>query len=181
MRNYPNFVINSATFLKFSWKKIRKIQNLQISRKLGTYYVLQIHLIFFSARFPSTLIRKTTKSTEEKKYARWVREDFGNGALGVNLTFLVQYHFPIGSIDGFNWFVGGGAHIGLWGGESNHPWFPNGGRTYFQTGIDAIGGVEYTFAKIPLTLQADIKPSVHFFEYPGVWYDEIAFSARYTF
>ncbi len=31
---------------------------------------------------------------------------FGNGALGVNFTVLLEYHFPIGRIKGFNWFIG---------------------------------------------------------------------------
>jgi hypothetical protein len=105
---------------------------------------------------------------------------FGNGALGLNLTALVEYHFPIGNIDGLNWFIGGGLHLGIWAGGGNHPWFPN-NRAHFLIGIDAIGGVEYTFEKIPLTLQVDIKPSLHFVEYFGVWYDEFAVTARYTF
>ncbi|MCH2021403.1 MAG: hypothetical protein MK207_02885 [Saprospiraceae bacterium] len=111
----------------------------------------------------------------------WPAYRFGNGALGVNFSVLVEYHFPIARIEGFNWFIGGGAHVGIWAGETGHPWFPNSDRAYFLTGVDLVGGVEYTFSKIPLTLQADIKPSVHFIEYLGVWYDEIAVSARYTF
>ena len=105
---------------------------------------------------------------------------FGNGALGLNLTALIEYHFPIGNIEGLNWFVGGGFHLGVWQGEGNHPWFPD-TKAYFLTGIDAIGGVEYTFSEIPLTLQVDIKPSLHFIEYFGIWYDEFAVTARYTF
>jgi len=107
-------------------------------------------------------------------YGHW------NSTPGVNVTALVEWHFPIGKIEGFNWFIGGGLHVGVWGGYNGHPWFNN-NRPYFMMGLDAIGGVEYTFAKIPLTLQADYKPSFHFFEYLGVWYDGFAVSARYTF
>ncbi len=115
-----------------------------------------------------------------KRIARGNPYGFGNGMPGINLTALFEWHFPIGSIDGFKWFIGGGAHIGVWGGSLYHPWYPD-DRAYFQTGIDVVGGVEYTFSKIPLTLQADLKPSINFFEWTGVWYDEFAVSARYTF
>lgn len=107
-------------------------------------------------------------------YGHW------NSTPGVNITALVQWHFPIGRVEGFNWFIGGGAHIGVWGGYSDHPHIQE-DRPYVLTGLDVVGGVEYTFSKIPLTLQADIKPSIQFFEYLGVWYDEVAISARYTF
>ncbi|BDS13925.1 hypothetical protein [Aureispira anguillae] len=103
-----------------------------------------------------------------------------NSTPGINIAALVEWHFPIGRVEGFNWFIGGGAHIGVWGGYTAHPWLDE-DRPYFLTGLDVIGGVEYTFSKIPLTLQADIKPSIHFVEYLGVWYDQVAISARYTF
>lgn len=107
-------------------------------------------------------------------YSHW------NSTPGINATALFEWHFPIGKVNGFNWFIGGGAHVGVWGGYNGHPWMTD-DRPYLLTGLDAIGGVEYTFSKIPLTLQADIKPSFHFFSYLGIWYDEVAISARYTF
>ena len=51
---------------------------------------------------------------------------------------------------GLYWFAGGGASTGF--------------GYYYQNnfvakiGLNAIGGVEYKFAKIPLTIQADIRP-----------------------
>lgn len=106
----------------------------------------------------------------------WGRNDHG-----VNLTALLEWHFPIGKVQGFNWFIGGGLHVGTWRGYSDHPYYP-GNRWFMTLGLDAIGGVEYTFAKIPLTLQADLKPSINFAFggrfYPG--FDEIGISARYA-
>ena len=52
---------------------------------------------------------------------------------------------------GLYWFAGGGVSTGF-------------GMYYFKTnsaakiGLNAIGGVEYKFAKIPLTVQTDIRP-----------------------
>lgn len=108
-------------------------------------------------------------------YSHW------NSTPGINLTALFEWHFPIGNVKGFNWFIGGGAHVGVWGGYADHPHFNENDRPYILTGVDFVGGIEYTFLKIPLTLQADIKPSFHFFEYLGVWYDEAAITARYAF
>ncbi|WMX15577.1 MULTISPECIES: hypothetical protein [unclassified Aureispira] len=108
-------------------------------------------------------------------YGHW------NTTPGVNLTALFEWHFPIGRVRGFNWFIGGGGHVGVWGGYVDHPYFDDDTRPYVLTGLDFVAGVEYTFEKIPLTLQADIKPSFHFFEYLGVWYDEAAITARYAF
>lgn len=108
-------------------------------------------------------------------YGHW------NSTPGINLTALFEWHFPIGKVKGFNWFIGGGAHIGIWGGYDGHPYFDNEDRPYILTGLDVVGGVEYTFEKIPLTLQLDIKPSFHFVEYFGIWYDEVGLTARYVF
>jgi len=61
-------------------------------------------------------------------------------------------------------FFGGGLHAGVW---DNGWWYnerintwDNGARPI--VGIDAIGGVEYLFKKIPLGLSADIKPAINF-------------------
>lgn len=119
---------------------------------------------------PSTKLPKGNHA-----YGHW------NSTPGINLTALFEWHFPIGKVKGFNWFIGGGAHVGVWGGYADHPYFDNNDRAYILTGLDFVGGVEYTFEKIPLTLQLDIKPSFHFVEYLGVWYDEVGLTARYAF
>jgi hypothetical protein len=50
---------------------------------------------------------------------------------------------------GLYWFVGGGASLGF-------------GYYYkdfaFKLGLNAIGGIEYKFARIPLTIQVDVRP-----------------------
>ncbi|MFK7798119.1 MAG: hypothetical protein AB8E82_11745 [Aureispira sp.] len=99
---------------------------------------------------------------------------------GATFTGLLEWHFPIGNIQGFNWFVGGGLHLGVLEGYNNHPvYYDN--RLYLMIGLDAIGGIEYTLPNAPITFQADVKPSIHIIEYVGVWWDEIALSVRYTF
>lgn len=150
-----------------------------IGGRLGPSYGFTIKH-FFSEKFAfeglvtSRYFGPTNLGVIGYNYGHW------NSTPGVNITGLVQWHFPIGRIEGFNWFIGGGAHIGVWGGYNTHPYFGT-DRPYVLFGIDAIGGIEYTFSQIPLTLQLDVKPSLHFLEYLGIWYDEVAISARYTF
>jgi len=104
------------------------------------------------------------------------------GDPSINFTGLAQWHFPIGRNTGFEWFIGGGIHAGYSvystatvNTETANP------AGYFLMGLDVVGGVQYTFAKIPLTLQFDYKPAVHLFQQTGFVYDEIGFTARYTF
>ncbi len=75
---------------------------------------------------------------------------------------------------GFYWFAGGGVSGG----------YAFGGAALL--GVNAIGGAEYKFAKIPLTLQADIRPGVGFYinsydHAVGFDYNFLNLSARYTF
>lgn len=102
----------------------------------------------------------------------WYGNIYGRNGFtpGVSGTLLFEWHFPIGRVEGFYWFIGGGFHAGVW----DNPAYP-------LIGLDAIGGIEYTFRNIPLTLQADLKPAFHIFDRQWVWYDEFAISARYTF
>ena len=77
-------------------------------------------------------------------------------------TFTVAgaylHHFPIGDIDGFEWYVGGGAGVNFWIFNSNFI----GDEAAISIGANAYGGVSYTFADIPLNLTLDIRPGLHF-------------------
>lgn len=86
---------------------------------------------------------------------------------------------------GFYWFAGGGVSAGYsFGGVATYLYATS--YSYALIGINAIGGAEYKFAKIPLTLQADIRPGVafHLNRYDhaiGFDYNFLNVSARYTF
>lgn len=86
---------------------------------------------------------------------------------------------------GFYWFAGGGVSGGYaFGGAASY--FYTTSYSYGLIGINAIGGAEYKFAKIPLTLQADIRPGVAFHINRSVFetrfdYNFLNLSARYTF
>jgi hypothetical protein len=162
----------------------QKNYNTSIGARLGPSYGFSVKHFFaekvaFEGLVTSRYFGPHLKTPSLPKgyggYGHW------NSTPGINLTALFEWHFPIGKVKGFNWFIGGGAHIGVWGGYVDHPYLRDGERPYILTGLDFVAGIEYTFEKIPLTLQADIKPSFQFFEYLGVWYDEAAVTARYAF
>lgn len=67
---------------------------------------------------------------------------------------LVEYHITLPD-PAWRIFFGGGAHFGNWDRDDYR-------GNQFIFGIDGIGGVEYTFKKIPLGLSADFKPAVNF-------------------
>ena len=93
-----------------------------------------------------------------------------------------QYHFDIGDIAGFKWFVGGGATV-------FHSFYNNskyGSTTDYGGsgfGIFPTGGVDYKFANIPLNLSVDARPTI--IVAGGSAYNSFngsaGISARYTF
>lgn len=107
---------------------------------------------------------------------------FGSYYRYVTLGATYQHHFPIGSIEGFQWYIGGGAAIQIWA-YDNDPIYD--GLNNFFPGVVAVGGVDYKFSQIPLNVSADVMPTFliggdlyrglsHFRGGGGV-------SARYTF
>lgn len=74
------------------------------------------------------------------------------GWFHLSFSGAYQHHFPIGSIEGFKWFVGGGL-IGV---NTFSKYDYDDG---FRLGIFPTGGVDYKFANIPLNVSADIRPT----------------------
>ena len=82
-------------------------------------------------------------------------------------------------------FFGGGIHAGVW---DNGRWYRAAGDEWVSGraepifGIDGIGGVEYVFKKIPLSLSADVKPAVNFVSSARFFsHNMVGLSARYYF
>ncbi|HEY0678552.1 MAG TPA: hypothetical protein VGD17_09710 [Chitinophagaceae bacterium] len=85
---------------------------------------------------------------------------FGIGALyEINRLTTVQ---------GLNWFYGGGAYVGFEDGD-----------TYL--GPTGIIGLDYKFPNIPLNLSLDWKPELDFIPSINFVPDAFGFSARFTF
>ena len=79
------------------------------------------------------------------------------GLKWTNVAFsgTYQHHFPIASIEGFKWFVGGG--LVLSNTFSNYD-----DRTGFNVGIYPTGGVDYKLKNAPFAFSADIRTTVQF-------------------
>lgn len=99
---------------------------------------------------------------------------------GINFTIgiMYQHHFPIGDIEGLQWYIGGGALVQFYNIDNN----PN---DYSTTGfaLNGVGGVDYKFKGIPLNVSADWMPTFFlnktYYSNFGAGYGGIA--ARYTF
>ncbi len=89
-----------------------------------------------------------------------------------------QHHFPIGSIEGFRWFIGGGAIA--FNTFSRYDYYKG-----FGLGIFPTGGVDYKFSNIPLNVSADIRPTITIVKpysyYNNFYAGNAGISARYTF
>ena len=95
----------------------------------------------------------------------------------VSLSGAYQHHFPIGDIDGFKWYVGGGLVIA-------NSFSKNDYYTGLSIGIFPTGGVDYKLKNAPFAFSVDLRPTVHVVEaydyYNGFFFNG-GVTARYVF
>ncbi len=101
------------------------------------------------------------------------------GEKWTNLSFsgAYQHHFPIGNIEGFKWFVGGGAVLANT--FSDYEYYKG-----FSAGIFPTGGVDYKLKNAPFAFSADVRPTIHVVKASGYYsgfYFNGGVTARYTF
>lgn len=99
---------------------------------------------------------------------------------GLAATLLWERHQRIGDIQGFLWFFGAGAHIGLYNSEGNNSVFSRDGDGFVSAGLDAIVGAEYKIPPVPITIGADVKPSIDLRGRSTGFFDA-AFTGRFVF
>ena len=106
---------------------------------------------------------------------------YGYGAyswFNLSASASYQHHFPIGSIEGFKWFVGGG--VVAYNTFSKYDDYKGFGLGLFPT-----GGVDYKFGNIPLNVSADIRPTIGIIKpysyYNSFYLGNVGASVRYTF
>lgn len=92
---------------------------------------------------------------------------------GTRITGLYEFHGNIEKVDGLKWYIGPGAHIGLY----NNKYY--GGAT--AIGIDGVLGLDYKIRSAPINLSLDWQPSFEFGNYAGFSGDWGGLSIRYTF
>lgn len=88
---------------------------------------------------------------------------------------MYQHHFPIGSVPGLKWYVGGGASALFYSFDTVV------GDGNFGIGINGAIGLDYKFENIPLNLSVDWLPTVYISGYIGGFGASAgALCARYT-
>ena len=103
---------------------------------------------------------------------------FGSRRRGFEMGMLGLWHRDIGWQGDFNWYFGGGAHLGF--SEYDNSLEVN-QRTQSTFGLDGVVGLEYTLRSIPLNLAIDYKPEVNFTGVTGPNWVSGAVTARYVF
>lgn len=97
---------------------------------------------------------------------------------GFRVTGLYEIHGDISDIEGFKWYVGPGAHIGVYNDNYYHGHQYNNGA--LSLGVDGVVGLEYKFRDAPIQISVDIQPYVDLLSHPyiDVWG---GVGVRYTF
>ncbi len=72
---------------------------------------------------------------------------------GARITGLYEIHNDISNAGGLKWYVGPGAHVGIYNTKY-------GGATAF--GVDGVLGLDYKIKSAPLNLSIDWQPSIEF-------------------
>lgn len=81
-----------------------------------------------------------------------------NGYSWINVSGAYQIHNDIASVDGLQWYYGGGASIYIWNFDDN-PFGRFDGVSNTSVGISGYLGLDYKFADIPLNLSLDWIPT----------------------
>lgn len=98
---------------------------------------------------------------------------------GFRITGLYELHFPLGSVEGLQWYVGGGAHLGIWSDSWKNKYPTRDGGV--ALGVDGVLGLDYKIQGAPLNLSFDWQPSFNVIGYnyfEGGWG---GLAVRYTF
>lgn len=103
--------------------------------------------------------------------------NLGDNYSRIGLTGVYQWVMPINAFpQGFNWYAGVGASLGVWDHDNN----VNSDNDGFALGATGQVGIEYNF-NFPLQLSLDWRPN--FWVLPGTDFDwnGIALGARFKF
>lgn len=97
---------------------------------------------------------------------------------GFVITGLYEYQKPLKGLKNLSWFVGIGGHAGFW--DNGDYYWHHYNDQYSVIGMDLIGGLDYTFAEVPVNIGLDWKPAFNFIGDDHVWFDGLALSLRYA-
>ena len=89
---------------------------------------------------------------------------------GFRFTGLYEFHGDINGAPGLKWYVGPGAHIGVY---NDHYWrhdryYEDGSASF---GVDGVLGLDYKFKGAPIAMSLDINPYFELLHHPyaDIW------------
>jgi len=74
----------------------------------------------------------------------------------VNIGVLYQHHTQIASVEGLQWYLGGGGAVYFW---NYNRGFNNGDAANTSFGVSGCLGLDYKFADFPINLSVDWVPT----------------------
>ena len=92
---------------------------------------------------------------------------------GTRITGLYEYHGKITDAGNLKFYIGPGAHVGLY----NKNFFAGG----TSVGIDGVVGLDFKFPSLPIDLSIDWQPSYEFGNYDGFISNSGGIGIRFTF
>ena len=98
---------------------------------------------------------------------------------GFRLTGLYEIHNNLGSVEGLKWYIGGGAHMGIW----SDRWkvqYPD-RNSGVSIGVDGVLGLDYKIKGAPLDISFDWQPAFNFIGYNYFESATGGLGIRYTF
>jgi hypothetical protein len=100
---------------------------------------------------------------------------------GGRITVLYEIHQDINGAPGLKWYVGPGAHVGVWNDRYKDRYRNRDGGAYI--GIDGVLGLDYKIKDAPINLSLDWQPSWNFgdHEFEGFYGGWGGFAIRFTF
>jgi len=102
---------------------------------------------------------------------------------GFRFTGLYEIHGNFAGATGLKWYIGPGAHIGMW----NRTWRnKNKGLVYtgpqnYTIGVDGVLGLDYKFNGAPINVSLDWQPSINLVGYGSFEPGWGGLAIRYTF
>lgn len=167
-------------------------QNIKLKKKMKTKLFICLFIVISSLSLKSQTpyrqsIGVVSGFIEGGSYKTFLADNFAFQAdFGIRISLYAlgaevngNFMYEQAIRNGFYWFAGGGLSLGpAFGGTFN--------SVGFKLGLNSIGGAEYKFRNIPITLQADIRPGSSFYIYNNSFaarfdYNFLNASARYTF
>lgn len=98
---------------------------------------------------------------------------FDPDVFSVSASAFYEWDNPIASVDGLSWYYGPGANLGIV--------LANGGGSSLFASINAILGIEYKIASLPLAISLDWTPGLRLTQGLGFHWQGGGLGVKYTF